>query len=71
MCFNFLFCLIDWYCYCYCRCDRRIKVFTIAAVIKKLKSVIQKGRKKQQNNILTKTKLITIEVLVSQTFMTK
>lgn len=47
------------------------KVFTIAAIIKKLKSVIQKGRKKQQNNILTKTKLNTIEVLVSQTFMTK
>lgn len=43
----------------------------LQAVIKKLKSVIQKGRKKQQNNILTKTRLNTIEVLVSQTFITK
>ena len=60
MCFHFCF-------YCFCQFSSRIEIFVITAGVKRYKSIIKKKKKKHYKIVLlAKTKLNSIEVLISK-----
>ena len=64
MYFNFCFCFFAWYSYRNYKFSNRIKTFSIAAGTKNYKSIIKK-KKHDKIVLLAKSKLNSIEVLVS------
>ena len=65
MYFNFCFCFFAWYSYRNYKFCNRIKTFSIAAGTKNYKSIIKK-KKHDKIVLLAKSKLNSIEVLISK-----
>ena len=65
MYFNFCFCFFAWYSYRNYKFSNRIKTFSIAAGTKNYKSIIKK-KKHDKIVLLAKSKLNSIEVLISK-----
>ena len=67
MCVHFCFFFFSWSSYRYCEFCIALKICAITAGIKKYKSIIKKKRKKHDKIVvLVKTKLNTIQVLISR-----
>ena len=65
--FNFCFCFFSWYSYRYYKFCSGLKICAITAKTKKYKPIINKKSKKHDKLILlAKTKLNSIEILISK-----